>query len=97
MKKTLILLISTIILAYSGCAYVNVKAPLDTDLSSTSFGTKTGSASTHSILWLVAWGDAGTKAAADDGGLSVVNHMDIQIQSYLFGLYSKKTVIVYGD
>lgn len=97
MKKTLIFLISIIILASSGCAYVNVKAPLDTDLNATSFGTKTGSASTHSVLWLVAWGDAGTKAAADNGGLTVVNHMDIQIQSYLFGLYSKKTVIVYGD
>jgi len=49
------------------------------------------------VLWLVAWGDASTEAAAKNGGLSVVYHMDQEVFSILFGLYSKSTTIVYGE
>ncbi len=97
MKKLLILLMAAVLFTLPGCTYMNIKVPLDTDLKETTFGSKTGEASVRSILWLVAWGNAGTKAAADNGGITVVTHMDMEIQSYLFGLYSKKTVIVYGD
>lgn len=86
-----------VLVAFSGCAYMNIKAPLDTDLNQTTLGSKTGTASSQSVLWLVAWGDSGTKAAAENGGIQVINHMDEQIQCYLFGMYTKKTVIVYGD
>ena len=44
-------------LLLSGCAYTHVKAPMDLDLDKTTLGTKTGTASTYSVLWLVAWGD----------------------------------------
>jgi hypothetical protein len=54
-------------------------------------------ASNHSVLWLFAWGDAGVKKAAENGGLKVVNHMDMGVQSYVFGLYMKRETIVYGD
>ena len=67
------------------------------DLDKTTLGSKTGEASSQSVLWLFAWGDAGTKAAASNGNISVINHRDVQLQSYAFGLYSKRTVIVYGD
>lgn len=98
MKKTLILLMAaTVMFTFSGCAYMNVKVPLDTDLNKTVLGSKTGKASSQSVMWLVAWGDSGTKAAAENGGIQVIHHMDERIESYLFGLYSKKTVIVYGD
>ena len=97
MRNLFILLMAVIVFAFSGCVYMNITAPLDTDLNQTRMGSKTGQATIHSILWLVAWGDAGTKAAAENGGISVVNHMDIQLQSYLFGLYSQKTIVVYGD
>lgn len=90
-------MIATIMFAFSGCAYMNVKVPLDTDLNQTVLGQKTGKASAQSVLWLFAWGDAGTKAAAENGGITTINHMDEQIKMYLFGLYTKKTVIVYGD
>jgi hypothetical protein len=49
------------------------------------------------VAWLVAWGDAGTKKAAENGGITVVNHMDIGIESYVFGLYMRRDTIVYGD
>jgi hypothetical protein len=50
-----------------------------------------------SVLWLIAWGDAGTAAAAKQGGLTTVNHMDRETLFVLFGLYSKSTTIVYGE
>jgi hypothetical protein len=81
----------------TGCLYSNVRTPFDTDLDRTTLGDKQGEASMHSVLWLVAWGDAGTAAAAKEGGLTTVNHMDMEIFSILFGLYTKQKTIVYGE
>lgn len=81
----------------SGCAYLNVRVPLDTDVLETRLGTKVGKASMHSILGLVSWGDAGTEAAAKDGDLQVVNHLDREYFMILFGLYGRSTTIAYGD
>jgi hypothetical protein len=47
-------------LASSGCAYYNVTTPLDTDLDRTQLGSKVGESRAQSVLWLAAWGDAGT-------------------------------------
>ena len=95
MKKSLILAVFSCLL--SGCVYSNIRFPLDEDLWKTELGSKVGTASNHSILWLVAWGDAGVKKAAENGGLSVINHMDMGIHSYLLGLYVRRDTIVYGD
>lgn len=81
----------------AGCIYSNVVAPLDTDMNRTALGNKVGRASAWSVLWLVSWGDAGVAAAAKNGGLATVNHMDVEVQNILFGLYTKETTIVYGD
>ena len=80
----------------SGCLYMKVKVPYDMDLDQTTLGEKIGKAHNHSILWLVAWGDAGIAAAAKNGGVTTVNHMDIEVLNILFGLYLKTTTIVYG-
>ena len=82
-----------------GCIYAHVKIPLDTDLDQTKLGpqVKKGESSLQSFLWLFSWGDAGTQAAALDGGLSTVNHMDTETLSILGGLYLKQTTIVYGE
>ena len=84
-------------LLLTGCLYVDIKAPFDTDLNQTVLGAKKGEASVYSVLWLVAWGDGGTAAAAKNGGITTVNHMDAEVFSILFGLYSKTTTVVYGD
>ncbi len=97
MKKRIIFLVLAMAMVFSGCAYMDVKIPLDHDLDKTALGSKVGEASAQSVLWLFAWGDAGTKAAAANGNISVINHMDERVQCYLFGVYSKTTVIVYGD
>jgi hypothetical protein len=81
----------------SGCVFTDVKIPLDTNLDETTLGTKTGESSCQSVLWLVAWGDSSTQAAAQEGGLSTILHADQKVFSVLFGLYSKQTTVVYGD
>ncbi len=87
---------STLLLT-SGCVFTNVKVPLDTNLEETQLGSKTGESSSQGLLWLVAWGDSGTQAAAQNGGITTLLHADQKIFSILFGLYSKQTTIVYGN
>jgi hypothetical protein len=81
----------------SGCAYINTRTPLDTNLENTELGSKIGHSHNYSLLWLVAWGDGSYAAAARDGDIKVMKHSDQQTFVVLFGLFSKRTVIVYGD
>jgi hypothetical protein len=79
------------------CLFGNFGSPLDTNLHETELGTKTGKSSFHSILWLVAWGDAGSKAAASEADIINLRHMDQRTLIILFGVYYRQTTIVYGD
>jgi hypothetical protein len=81
----------------SACVYMNVKQPLDTDLHETQLGTKVGKSEAQVILGLVAWGDAGTQAAARNGGITTLKHMDQERFSILGLLYARFRTIVYGD
>ena len=85
------------LLLLSGCFYAHVVTPLDTNVDKTVLGSKTGKAMSQSVLWAVAWGDAGTAAAAKNGGITTVNHMDRELLSIFFGIYTETTTIVYGD
>lgn len=84
-------------LATTGCVYMNVTQPLDTDLDQTKLGSKVGRSEAQSILGLIAWGDAGTQAAAREGGITTLNHADSQVFSILGFVYSRVSTIVYGD
>ncbi len=81
----------------SGCLFTNTTTPLDINLDNTRLGDKVGEASQHVVLWAVAWGDAGTKAAAENGGITTISHADKRTLVYLFGLYARSTTVVYGD
>jgi hypothetical protein len=81
----------------TGCLYTHVMTPYDTNLDKTVLGQKTGKASMQSVLWLFAWGDASTAAAAKQGGLATVNHMDKEFLNIIFGIYTETTTIVYGE
>lgn len=81
----------------SGCAYMHVQRPLDIDYDKTTLGTKIGRSHVRSALWLVSWGDGGSKAAAENGGLTIITHADTEYFSILFGLYTRITTVVYGD
>ena len=82
---------------FSACVYLDVKTPLDTDVHDTTLGSKTGISKTQSVLWLFAWGDAGTAAAAKNGGITTVTHLDSRYFSVLFGAYTFRETIAYGD
>ncbi|MGP8153648.1 MAG: TRL domain-containing protein [Smithella sp.] len=96
MKKGIVVLMF-LLLFFSGCAYMNVQRPLGTEFNKTELGTKTGEASSHSVLWLFAWGDSGTKAAAENGGINIIRYADAKYFVVFFGLYSRVTTIAYGD
>ena len=96
-RTTMLVFFLAIMVILNGCLYANIKAPLDIDADKTAIGSKVGTSTIQSVLWLVAWGDASTDAAAKNGNISVVYHMDQEIFSILWGLYSKSTTIVYGE
>lgn len=80
-----------------GCVYTHVTMPYSTELNKTELGHKQGEASFRSFLWLFAWGDAGAAAAAKNGHLSTLMHMDREFYSIFFGIYTRTSTIVYGD
>ena len=92
-----IFLAAMVVFSLNGCLYTNTKTPLDTDVSNTVLGSKVGRSSARSYLWLVATGDASVAAAARDGGLTTIYHLDAQQKVYVFGLYIESTTIAYGD
>jgi hypothetical protein len=79
-----------------GAFYSSIKAPMDTDAETTSMGSRSGMASSVSLLSLFAFGDASTSAAAAQGGLSEVTHVDYEYFN-LLGIYQKFTTIVRGN
>jgi hypothetical protein len=81
----------------NGCIYLNATYPLDTNMNRTPMGSKVGKASSYSVLWLVAWGDSGSHAAARNGGLTVIHNADDKDLVILGGVFAKRTTIVYGD
>jgi len=81
----------------SGCVYMKVQRPHDKNYELTELGEKIGKSELKSCLWLFAWGDAGTKAAADNGGIKVIKHADVEYFVVLLGLYTRITTVVYGD
>lgn len=97
-RRLSILAASLVLLCFApGCLYMNVTTPLDTDLDDTRLGSKVGRSQAHSVLGLVAWGDAGTQAAARDGGIEVLRHADSELLLVLGFVYGRQRTVVYGD
>ncbi len=94
--KRVLLLILGLLLA-PGCVFMNVKIPLDTDLQDTELGSKVGVADTHAVLGLVAWGDSGMQAAAQDGDIQTLRHADREYLVILGIVYARQRTVVYGD
>jgi hypothetical protein len=76
--------------------FTNIKAPIDIDANGSPMPSKKGESSSINVLGIVAVGDASVKAAADDGGLVRVEHIDYEFLNVL-GVFSKFTVIAYGE
>lgn len=95
LKSMILAVVFTVMM--SGCVYMKVQRPHDKDYDKTELGSKVGKSSLTSVLWLAAWGDAGTKKAAEDGDITVIRHADVQYYVFLLGLYARITTVVYGD
>ena len=70
-----------------GALYTDVQLPVSNATGSVSY-SKTGTATSQSILGLVAWGDGSIRAAADNGKIVKINSVDYKADS-LLGVYSK--------
>ena len=80
-----------------GMAFSQTAAPLDIEFEDTKIaGTKSGRAEITCILGLFTFGDASSKAAAANGGITTIDHADYEHFNVL-GIFQKTTVIVYGN
>lgn len=78
----------------TGMLYTDVQGPvIATDLANSS---RIGTATCYSLLGLVGVGDASIQAAARNGNITRIHHVDHESQVIL-GLYAKFTTIVYGE
>ncbi len=91
------LVLALCLVSLSGCIYSKITIPLDRNLDRTQMGSKVGRSQFKSVLLLFAWGDAGTQAAAHNGGLTTLNQADTEILAILGLVYFRQTTIVYGD
>lgn len=82
----------------TGIIYSGFQAPLDYENadSAVSPTLKSGKASSHNVLGLVAWGDSSLEAAAADGGIATATTADYDYFNVLF-VYQRYTTIVRGQ
>ena len=80
----------------TGIIYSKTTAPLDVDLKETHLGS-VGTSTSHCVLGLVSWGDASTEAAANQGGITTINHADYEFLNIVVGAYQRYRTIVYGQ
>ena len=76
-----------------GIAYTSIDAPITLRGD---FGSKRGESSVTAYFGLVSTGDASVRAAARNGGISDVKHVDYEFNN-LFFFYQRYTTVVFGD
>lgn len=79
-----------------GLLYADIKAPMDIDVDRTELGTKVGRATSKSILGLFATDDASIAAAARNGGITEILHVDYEFKNVLM-IFQEFTTVVYGN
>jgi hypothetical protein len=109
MRKTVMSLVVVLfaVMVLSGCAtvqsplqamiFTDIKVPsyrLQAPLDSATY-SKVGTASCTSVIG-IATGDASIDAAAKNGGITQIHHVDSDIYNIL-GIYVKYTTIVHGE
>lgn len=79
----------------AGGIYTDAKSGLTTNTTA-NLGSKSGEACAMSVLGLVGLGDAGITAAARNGGIKQITHVDEHAMSIL-GIYGQFCTRVYGN
>ncbi len=89
-------------LGFASCGSVGMVGSIYTGntepvaVTSNAIGSKVGTAQCTSVLGLIAIGDGGVNAAAKDGGIKKVSHVDVKTVSIL-GLFTIQKYFVYGE
>jgi hypothetical protein len=101
MKKIILPFFFAATVVLSSCASLGVgslytDATMPLTATSNSVGSKVGSSEATNILGLVMTGDAGINAAAKNGGISKISHVDYEMYGIL-GIFAKMTTVVYGE
>jgi hypothetical protein len=79
-----------------GMIFSDVKAPLMVDYDKAQVSPKSGKAESICILGLVTTGDNSIQAAAAQGGIQTIEHVDYHYFNVI-GVYQKTTVVVFGQ
>ncbi|MDE5740755.1 MAG: TRL-like family protein [Bacteroidaceae bacterium] len=92
MKKVMLIVTASGLMLLGSCtSYRPITA------TSAPVGNKCGTASHWSVLGIISGGsNLGINKAAKSGGISQISHVDFKTKSYL-GIYTKQTVLVYGE
>ena len=80
-------------MALAAALYTDVSGPIAA--TSNAAGTKMGQATSTGIIGFAS-GDSSIKAAAANGGITSISHVDYHVTSIL-GLWAKTTTTVYGN
>ncbi|MCL2334831.1 MAG: TRL-like family protein [Endomicrobia bacterium] len=104
MKKLAALALMLAVFAFAGCVrpagliYTGVTSMNPaTRVITTTTGSKTGKATSYSILGLVAFGNSGIAAAAKNGDIKKIESVDTKTMNILWGSYTSATTIVTGE
>lgn len=76
-----------------GMLYSEISAPADVDATGAELGSKVGRATSESYFGLVAMGDCSIEAAAANGGIERIDHVDYEFYN-LLGLQRFTTVVI---
>ncbi|MDR1324103.1 MAG: TRL-like family protein [Candidatus Margulisbacteria bacterium] len=96
LKKTMVMIM---LLAGISCAamVVNTTLPLDVEKKVASGELKKGESYAGVYLWLISYGDASIKAAAENGGITNILYVDQREAAFsFFGTVYKRTTVIYG-
>lgn len=102
MKKVFLSLVAGAFLTSCGVTHSPVMGLAYTDVvsgnavTSNKLASKVGKSMASSVLGLVATGDASYQAAAKNGGITKISHVDERNYTVL-GLYTTYETIVYGE
>lgn len=103
MKKLfLTTVLASVIVLFSSCGAVGMVGALYTGVTqpeavtSNEVGSKVGTATTTSVLGLVAVGNGGVNKAAKEAGITKISHVDVKTVSVL-GIFTTQKYFVYGE
>lgn len=107
-RRLMVLATLALVLGVAGCAYrapvvppvgglfSNYDAPLTTEYDGQMVASKTGEASSSSVLGLFAFGDCSVQSAAKDGNLNSISYCDYSYFNVL-GVFQTFTVKAHGE